>query len=111
VGGAVFLLVDQPLIPPRLIQTLVHQHFRNPAPIILPVIDGQAGNPVLFDRQVFEELSNLGGDVGGRALFEKYPPRQVVWEDSKSQQDIDTPEDYQQIRFRDQGQEGAGQTS
>ena len=99
VGGAVFLLVDQPLIPPALIQKMLQQHHRNPAAIILPVIEGIAGNPVLFDRQVFDELTTLEGDVGGRALFDKFPVRQVTWEDKRSQEDIDSPEDYQRIRF------------
>lgn len=98
-GGAVFLLVDQPLISPELIQKIVQQHQRTQAAIVLPVIEGNAGNPVLFDRQVFTDLTLLGGDVGGRALFEKFPVRQVAWGDKRSQEDIDTPEDYQRIRF------------
>ena len=105
VGGAVFLLVDQPLISPELIKKILQQHQRNPAAIILPAIDGKAGNPVLFDRQVFGDLTLLGGDVGGRALFEIFPVRQVTWEDKKSQEDIDTPEDYQRILFGDECQE------
>lgn len=99
IGGAVFLLVDQPLIPPELIQKLVQTHHRSPAPIILPQFDGRAGNPVLFDREVFDSLKELGGDIGGRALFESFATRQIAWDDSGSQLDIDTPEDYQQIRF------------
>jgi len=98
-GGAVFLLVDQPLISPELIQKIVQQHQRTQAAIVLPVIEGNAGNPVLFDRQVFTDLTLLGGDVGGRALFEKFPVCQVAWGDKRSQEDIDTPEDYQRIRF------------
>jgi molybdenum cofactor cytidylyltransferase len=105
VGGVLFLLVDQPLIPPDLIKKILQQHHRNPAAIILPDIDGRAGNPVLFDRQAFDDLTMLGGDVGGRVLFEKYPVRQVTWEDKRSQEDIDTPEDYQRIRFEEDCQE------
>ena len=105
VGGAVFLLVDQPLIPPELIKKIIEGHRRNPAAIILPVLGGQAGNPVLFDKQVFDDLTQLGGDVGGRVLFEKYPTREVPWDDERIQQDIDTPEDYQRIRFQEQDQE------
>jgi len=101
VGGVLFMLVDQPLISPKLIKRILQQHHRNPAAIIYPVIDGQAGNPVLFDREVFDDLAQLGGDVGGRALFEKFPNRKVIWEDKKTQQDIDTPEDYQRIRFEE----------
>lgn len=99
VGGVVFLLVDQPLIPPALIQALVKTHNRNPAPIIQPAINGKPGNPVFFDQQLFADLTRLEGDSGGRALFNKYPPRQVPWDDGSSQMDIDTPEDYQKLRF------------
>ncbi|MCJ7717400.1 MAG: nucleotidyltransferase family protein, partial [Anaerolineales bacterium] len=102
VGGAVFLLVDQPLIPPDLVQTLIKTHNRNPAPIILPTIDGKPGNPVFFDRQVFTSLTRLEGDIGGRALFETYPPRKIPWDDGSCQMDIDTPEDYQRIRFSEE---------
>ena len=105
VGGVVFLLVDQPLIPPKLIDLIREKQSRTPSAIILPKIEGKSANPVFFDRQVFEELLQLEGDIGGRALFEKYPPRGVPWEDSASQMDIDTPEDYQRIRF-ESGSEG-----
>jgi molybdenum cofactor cytidylyltransferase len=99
VGGAVFLLVDQPLIPPELIHKLLQQHHRNPAAIIYPSIEEQAGNPVLFDRRVFGELTRLEGDRGGKALLNDFPTRLIKWDDKGSQQDIDTPEDYQRIRF------------
>jgi molybdenum cofactor cytidylyltransferase len=99
VGGVVFLLVDQPLIPVDLIQKLIQTHHRSPAAIIMPRVRERAGNPVLFDRQVFDKLKELEGDVGGRVLFESFPSRYVPWDDPRSQLDIDTPEDYQEIRF------------
>lgn len=105
VGGAVFLLVDQPLISPELLARIIQQHHKNPAAIILPLFDGKAGNPVLFDRRVFQDLASLSGDVGGRALFEKYPPQQITWEEIITQEDIDTPEDYQRIRFGEDDQD------
>jgi molybdenum cofactor cytidylyltransferase len=105
VGGAVFLLVDQPLIPPDLIKRLLQQHHRNPAAIIYPLIDEQPGNPVLFDRDLFDELSNLEGDQGGRVLFDQYPARKVKWMAKNTQLDIDTPDDYQRIRFDAESQD------
>ncbi len=99
IGAVVFLLVDQPLIPPELIHKILQQHHKKPGPIILPVVGGNPGNPVLFDRLVFDDLIHLGGDVGGRALFKKYSIQEVHWEDKNTQKDIDTPDDYQQIRF------------
>ena len=91
------MLVDQPLIPPDLIELLLNKHARSQADILYPEIDGRAGNPVLFDRNVFAELVKLEGDQGGRALFKSFSPQSVAWDDPESQQDIDSPEDYQRI--------------
>lgn len=97
VGAAVFLLVDQPLIPPELIKLLRNKHARSQAEILYPLINAQAGNPVLFDRSVFEKLIQLDGDQGGRAIFSMFSPQSVAWNDPTSQQDIDSPEDYQKL--------------
>ncbi len=97
VGAAVFLLVDQPLIPPELIKLLRNKHARSQAKILYPLINAQAGNPVLFDKSVFEKLIELDGDQGGRAIFGMFSPQTVAWNDPASQQDIDSPEDYQKL--------------
>ena len=99
VGAAIFHLVDQPLIPVELIRALRKKHAKQPASIIMPVIDGKPANPVLFDRRVFGDLETLEGDVGGRAIFDQYKPTTIPWDEPNSQLDVDTPEDYQRIRF------------
>ncbi len=99
IGAVIFHLVDQPLIPVDLISALRTKHARNPSQIILPYIDGKPANPVLFDRSVFNDLKKLEGDIGGRALFDKYEASSIPWDDPSSQLDVDTPEDYQKIRF------------
>jgi molybdenum cofactor cytidylyltransferase len=97
VGAVVFLLVDQPLISPELIKTLRFKHARGQAGIIYPQLGDQAGNPVLFDRSLFGELSRLSGDQGGKTLFGKYPLQSVPWNDLASQRDIDSPQDYREL--------------
>ncbi len=97
VGGAAFLLGDQPQIPPRLAQSLIEAHAVSLAPIIAPLVIGQRGNPVLFDRCTFDDLMTLRGDVGGRSLFSKYPTEWVLWHDPSVLLDIDTPEDYARL--------------
>ena len=97
IGSAVFLLVDQPQIKPRLIQNLIEAHAGSLAPIVAPKIDGQRGNPVLFDRVTFPELMSLHGDIGGRGLFSRYKTHWVKWLDSDMLYDVDTQEDYQRL--------------
>jgi molybdenum cofactor cytidylyltransferase len=96
-GGAIFLHADQPQISHLLIKSLVEAHQLSLEPIIAPQINGQRGNPVLFDRKTFPDLLSLKEDKGGKALFSQYPIQWVTWYDPNQLIDIDTPEDYQKF--------------
>lgn len=101
VGAAAFLLGDQPEVDPAVIRGLVRLHRRSLAPICVPQYDGQRGNPVLFDRAAFADLAHLSGDVGGRAVFERYAQRTAILPVlSPPPFDIDTPHDYAQALDR-----------
>jgi molybdenum cofactor cytidylyltransferase len=108
VGGVVFLQADQPQIPAMLIRSVVQAHQTSLNPIIAPQIDGQRGNPVLFDVSTFSELLSIEGDVGGRVLFSSYPVEWVPWHDANILMDIDSPEDY--LKFLDTFPESEGET-
>lgn len=97
VGSAVFLLADQPGIPPGLISSLKDTHAVHGDPIIGPLFDGQRGNPVLFDRITFKELSQLQGEQGGRAIFSRYKVHWLPWHDASAGVDIDTPDDLNRL--------------
>jgi molybdenum cofactor cytidylyltransferase len=91
-GATVFLLADQPQIPPSLVSALVEAHARTLAPVVAPVVGGTRANPVLFDRDTFPRLLALRGDVGGRAVITA--PHLVPWPDASILIDVDTEEDY-----------------
>ena len=97
VGGAVFLQTDQPHISQMLIKKIIESHRETLAPITAPQINGQRGNPVLFDVNTFSGLLSLNGDVGGRALFPSFKVNWVIWHDPTQLMDIDTPADYQKF--------------
>lgn len=98
IGGAVFLLCDQPHIPAQLVRALIDRHAEVRAPIIAPSVAGKRANPVLFDRSTFSDLLSVEGDKGGRILFAKYPVEYVPWNDESILLDVDTPEDYARLR-------------
>jgi len=102
VGGAVFLLVDQPFVSAPLVRMLVEEHARTLAPIVAPLIDEQRGNPVLFDRVTFPDFAALTGDMGARPLFALHRPVWVPWHDPRALWDVDTMEDYQRLVEGDQ---------
>ena len=72
IQAALVVLADQPGLTPGLIRRLVDCYVTTFAPIIVPVYQGQRGNPVLFDRRLFADLLRLEGDSGGRVLFPRH---------------------------------------
>jgi molybdenum cofactor cytidylyltransferase len=95
--AAIFLLADQPHIPVELVRALLEQHVQTRAPIVVPLISEQRGNPVLFDRSTFPDLMSLHGDAGGRQVFSRYLITYVPWNDPRLLLDVDTLEDYEQL--------------
>ncbi len=97
IGAAVFLLADQPHLPPALIRQLVETHRRKLPALIVPDVDGRRGNPVLFDRRTFRDLLEISGDVGGRAIFGRFAAERLPWLDERILLDVDTPADYARL--------------
>jgi len=102
-GGAIFLLADQPQITPSVIRALVEKHAEELYPIVAPMVLDRRANPVLFDRATFSDLTTLEGDVGGRAIFHKYRVEYLPWHDDSLLLDVDTPEHYQRLISSDTG--------
>jgi len=98
IGAALFVLADQPGLTPAIFEQIIQRYRETLAPIVLPTFQDRRGNPVLFDRSLFEELMAIEGDQGGRSLFTRYPLEQVELTDAAVIQDIDTVSDYEAIK-------------
>ncbi len=98
IGGAIFLLSDQPFLTEEVIRALVTEAQQTQSPVIAPLITEQRGNPVYFDQDTLTDLSSLTGDQGGRAIFTRFPPHYIPWGDESLLLDIDTMEDMEQYR-------------
>ena len=95
IEAVVIALADQPTVGPGIVDRLV-QHFRvHRSPIVAPLYRGDVrGNPVLFDRSLFDELRDVTGDEGGRAVVARDPARvALVRFDEEMPADIDVPAD------------------
>jgi molybdenum cofactor cytidylyltransferase len=65
----------------------------------VPSFQGKRGNPVLWDRRFFAEMTMLAGDVGARHLIGEHAElvTEIEAEDSGIFLDIDTPEAYRTL--------------
>jgi molybdenum cofactor cytidylyltransferase len=97
VGSCFFILSDQPFISTRLLRGMIECHLTTRCPILLPFVRGQCSNPGLFDRETFIELLRLEGDIGGRALFSRFPVAEYPWEDGRLLLDMDDPADVDRL--------------
>ena len=97
VGGAIFLLADQPQVTTSVMRALVEKHAEGLYPIVAPMVIDQRANPVLFDRVAFRDLLSIEGDVGGRAIFHNHRVEYLPWHDDRLLLDVDTPEMYQRL--------------
>jgi molybdenum cofactor cytidylyltransferase len=97
VGGAIFLLTDQPQVTPSILRALREKHAEGLHPVVAPMVMDRRANPVLFDRVTFPDLMTLEGDIGGRAIFHKHRVEYLPWHDDSLLLDVDTPEQYQRL--------------
>lgn len=96
--NALVLLGDMPFITAEMIDRLIEKASQNPDHIIVATHEGKRGNPVLWPRRFFEELTTIQGDVGARHIMAANHDRVVEVELGKAASlDLDTPEAVQQV--------------
>lgn len=100
VDAVVFILGDQPLVEPAVIDRLADAYRTDPAPIVQPDYREGRGNPVLIARSLFDELAQITGDTGARPLIQRHrnAVRLVDATEFSRPDDIDTREDYERIQ-------------
>ncbi|MBU3590168.1 nucleotidyltransferase family protein [Polynucleobacter sp. 80A-SIGWE] len=95
-------LSDQPEIGVREVQELLDAFLRRDSgeEIILPMVEGRRGNPVLFSRKAISEVLANPGMVC-REYMDAHPAkvRTMLTSNQAFVMDVDTPEDIQQHKL------------
>ena len=93
--GAIVALGDMPQVSATLIDRLLASFDpERGALVVVPILDGKRGNPVVWSRRFFPDLMAVEGDVGARHLIggSAEAVTEVAVEDAAALTDIDTPE-------------------
>lgn len=98
--GCLFLVCDQPLLKPGTIAALCQAFCETPDRIIAPICGGKRGNPVIFPKALFEELSNLPAGRAGGYIMAAHPAllRTIEFPDPAEFLDVDTRQDLDMCR-------------
>jgi molybdenum cofactor cytidylyltransferase len=101
--AALVLLGDQPTVEPASIAAVLAA--RGERPIVAATADGHAAPPVLVEREAFDRITDLRGDVGLRGLIAAEPDLVTPVAVDRHPVDVDRPTDLAQLGFRMPGTE------
>jgi molybdenum cofactor cytidylyltransferase len=97
------VLVDQPLLSSHdLIELIGAFKKRSSGSIMMPRVQGQRGNPVIFDWQSLNDILNDPGNIGCRRYIDMHPELVCAFETDNDHYvvDLDTPEDIEKLQKR-----------
>jgi CTP:molybdopterin cytidylyltransferase MocA len=89
-------LGDQPDLDPQVLLALIQEWDKNPGSLVVPVVEGKRGHPILIDRCYLPALLALEAPQTLRDLVHAPSTlrREVPVETESLLLDLDTPEDY-----------------
>lgn len=90
-----FMVCDQPFITSQTIEKLIMKFVQSKKGMACVEFNGRLGNPTIFAKKYVDELLNLNGDVGGKAVMKKHLQdlEIVAIENEIEIKDIDTVEE------------------
>jgi molybdenum cofactor cytidylyltransferase len=94
IGAALIILGDMPLVPPAALDRLMAAYDPEEGrEIVVPIFDGQRGNPVLWGSRFFPEFLDITGDMGARNILRRHMESvaEVQMQDDAVLRDFDTP--------------------
>lgn len=96
--AVLIVLADQPLIKNAYLEAMMASFETNKNQIIATQYpNGKLGVPALFDESYLQELSNINGDKGAKAILEKYTNLVMSTQIDTNVFDVDTKEDYKKL--------------
>lgn len=97
VGAVCVGLADQPQVGPDAYRRLVAAH-RDGAEFAVATYGGVRQNPVLVGRSLWPEALKLRGDMGARALMDRFPVVEVDCGGTGRPDDVDTLTDLARLQ-------------
>jgi molybdenum cofactor cytidylyltransferase len=95
--AALFMVADKPTVKSHLIDRAINKFQKiHPAILYVETLSGR-GHPIIFSKEIFDDLLGLKGDRVGDDLIAMHNGKIAVLKDDQNQPDIDSPEDYNRL--------------
>ena len=102
--AAVVMLGDQPFLAAGVVDAVIAAYEEGGQGLVIPTFGGRRGHPVLIDLKYRDEVLGLDRTDGLRGLMRSHPGDigEVEAGDANILRDLDTPEDYSEVKRRGQ---------
>ena len=97
IQSALIALSDQPLLDFDYYNKLIYKKLNSKYKIVASAYSDQFGVPAIFDRDYFDNLLNLEGSTGARALLRGGSVKMNTVNAGELAADLDTKESYNRI--------------
>jgi len=101
--AVIVMPADQPLIGASDLTELIAAFKKRPAGhVVVPIVDGERGNPIVLDEVALGEVLASGANLGCRHLIDRRPELVCRYETSNTRftTDLDTVEDVHDLARR-----------
>jgi molybdenum cofactor cytidylyltransferase len=88
---------DLPLLSPQSINRVLASYRRDSPRVVLPVVNGRRGHPVLLPWSMVERVRGLASGEGLDSLIRSAAVEEVNCGDPGVLEDVDTPADYERL--------------
>lgn len=99
-NGVMFIVGDQPYLDSKTIDVLIDEFEKDQEKIVIPIYDGNKGNPTIFPISLKSQFRELDGDVGGKEIINRNLDivKYVNIDNYKAGIDMDTVEEYEKLK-------------
>jgi CTP:molybdopterin cytidylyltransferase MocA len=97
-AGCFIQNIDNPFIFTGLVHRMME--MATPGSYIVPVCGGRGGHPVLLGAGIVKDLLSSGPQVDFLSVLSRFQRKEIVWNDDRILQNINTSKDYRDFLFR-----------
>jgi len=107
-AAAVILLADMPLVTGAMIDAVVGAYRGSDVPLVISRYGGAQAPPTLYDRSLFGEFQERGGEGAGKRVVERHRHDALsIAFSPDAMVDLDNPDDYLQLQQLCEGEPNA----
>ncbi len=90
------VLADMPEVKRNHYNKMILATKKNKKVPVVPYVNSQQANPVLFSKHFIQKLKSLRGDRGAKKILQNEKKIKVIFKDKALMKDLDSLEDFKQ---------------